>query len=97
VNTSLGGAVETVFTLRTHLLVGIAASFGQRALRLIDQIQSNAITRLRSMVLKKLHRPFMIMRGFETLEDAQIPAFPCFWVLLARVQSVLPGLELPNH
>jgi hypothetical protein len=49
------------------------------------------------MALEKLHRPFMMLRCLETFEGSEIPAFPGFGVLLARVQSKLPRFKFANH
>ncbi len=50
-----------------------------------------------SASLKILHRPFLCLRGFAGRERAEIAAAPRLWVFLARVQTILTGLQLSNH
>src|SRR5687768_16708633 len=47
--------------------------------------------------LEELHRAFMLLRRGSCAERAEVATFAGFWILLARIESVLTVLELSNH
>ena len=49
------------------------------------------------MPFEVLDVPFMLLGGRPRLEGSEVPTFPGFGVLLARVQSKLPRFKFANH
>src|SRR5687768_17402295 len=47
--------------------------------------------------LEELHRAIMLLRRASCAERADVATFAGFWILLARIESVLTVLELSNH
>jgi hypothetical protein len=50
-----------------------------------------------SLPLEKLYRPFVLFRRTARFESAQIAAFTGRGIFLARIKTVFPGCEFPNH
>jgi len=46
---------------------------------------------------KKLHRAFVLLRGFTRMKSSQVAAAAGFGVFFPGIQPVFAGLELANH
>jgi len=49
------------------------------------------------MMLEVLNLPFVLLRGLQSLERAEIPPAPRLRIRLDGVQPVLARAELPDH
>lgn len=49
------------------------------------------------MVLKILHRTLVCLRGLSGSKRAEVPPTAGLGIFLARIQSVLAGLQFSNH
>jgi hypothetical protein len=90
VNKSLGGAVETVFTLRTHFFVLAIAPFH---LCCGFQPRVFAAVSLLSMSFEKLNRPLIIPRCLERLNVPKFLRLPVFGSCLREYNRYSPDLS----
>jgi len=49
------------------------------------------------VALEVLHGALMLLGGLPRAESTEIFPAPGFWIFLARIQTVLPGLQFSNH
>ena len=49
------------------------------------------------MSLEILHCAFVLFSRVTRVERAEVPALACLWILLARVESILPRFQFSDH
>ena len=98
-----GGCVESVVTFATQRLFFACRFFLRRHRTFISRrgLASpqlhNARKGLGLVVLKILHCFLMRLGRAPGGECSKIPPFSGLGILLARVQTIFPGFEFPNH